>query len=85
MTWTQRGDKALAGEEEYLPGHLFDAVDYDRWITCKGTHITIYNPKASDNYWEHKNTTEVGTSLVPAGFNVRVIDAAVKMTKSSAG
>lgn len=78
----QRGEKALAGNEEYLPSHLFDGVDHDRWITCKGTHITIYDPKKTDNYWEHKSTTEVGKSLVPAGFKVRVIAGAVKMTKS---
>lgn len=70
---TQRGDKALEGEEEYLPSHLFEGVDHNRWITCRGTHITIYDPKAPDNtlsYWEHKNTTEVGKSRVPAGFKV---------------
>lgn len=78
----------MEGNEEYLPSHLFEGVDHDRWITCRGTHITVYDPKAADNttsYWEHKNTTEVGKSRVPAGFKVRVIDGRVKMTKSAAG
>lgn len=82
----QRGDKALRGEEEYLSLHTFDVVDHDRWITGRGTLITVYDPNAADNskpYWEHENTTEEGKNLVPKGFKVRVIDGSVKMTKSA--
>jgi hypothetical protein len=84
----QCGDVALDGKEEYIPSHLFDAADYDRWMTGKGTLIRVYDPKAAKNtpaYWEHENTTEVAKSRVPAGFKVEVIDGQVKMTKSASG
>lgn len=84
----QLGDAALEGKEEYLPSHLFDPVDHDRWITGKGTLIMVFDPKAAENtspFWEHEKTTEEGKSRVPKGFKVKVIDGSVKMTKSAAG
>ncbi len=81
----QCGDVALEGKEEYIPSHLFDAADYDRWITCRGTLIRVYDPKAAKNtpaYWEHQNTSEVAKSRVPAGFKVEVIVENVPHLKS---
>ena len=81
------GDIALKGEEEeYLSIHIFDAVDYDRWITGRGTLITVYDPNAAKKtkpYWEYENTTENASSFVPRQFKVRVIEGWVKMTKSA--
>ena len=79
----QTGAQALAGKEEYINVKLFEAVDHDRKITGRGMNIIIFDPKADMStppYWEHDNTSENATSLVPAGYEVRVIGATVKFS-----
>jgi hypothetical protein len=42
----------------------------------------IFDPAAPEPpYWEHTDTTKDGTSRVPKGFKVKVVDGTVKMTK----
>ena len=67
----------------YYSAYVFDAVDFDRNIKCRGTLITIYDPnaaKGSDPYWKYKNTTINETHLVPRGFKAEVLDAWVGWT-----
>ena len=81
------GEKALAGIEEYLPSHLFGAVEFDRSITGRGKLIMIFDPKEEDNtppLWKHTSPTGYGTHTIPAGFKIKINDAVVKMTKSEA-
>ncbi len=82
MSLPQLGDIALDEKEEYIPSHIFDAVDFERSITGRGTLIMVYNPSApTPSYWEHTSTAEDATGRVPAGYEVKVIDGWVKMTK----
>jgi len=79
------GDIALEGKrQEYMRGHIFDAVDYDRKVTCRGSLITIFDPKApkdSEPYWKYKNTATDVEHLVPAGLEVEVLDGWAMLTK----
>jgi hypothetical protein len=71
-------------QQEYIRGYIFDADDHDRTITCRGTLIMIYYPKAAKEatpYWEYEDPTQDATHDVPAGCAVKVIDAWVKLTK----
>ena len=80
----QLGEDALDGKEEYIPSHIFEAANHDRWISGRGTLILIFDPRATDNtppYWKHNSTTQDSRSQVPAGYEVKVIDGRVKMTK----
>jgi len=76
------GEKALEGEEEYIPSHIFDSTNDERSITGRGTLIMVYNPSAPNPpYWKYTDPTADDTSRVPAGYEVKVIDGRVKMTK----
>ncbi|KAF8850248.1 hypothetical protein BDZ45DRAFT_204755 [Acephala macrosclerotiorum] len=79
------GDVAIEEEQqEYYRGHIFDAADHDRTITCRGTLIIIYDPNAAKGttpYWKYKVPTQDAEHDVPAGYEVKVIDAWVKLTK----
>lgn len=80
----QVGEDALNGQEEYILGHIFDAEKDDRRISGRGTLIMVFDPSAAANvepYWTHRNIKEDGESLVPAGFEVKVMDGRVNMTK----
>jgi hypothetical protein len=73
-------------EQTYSLGHVFEAVDYDRYIKCRGTLITVYDPEApkgSEPYWRYKNSAVNETHLVPAGHEVEVLDAWVGWTTSA--
>lgn len=69
--------------KEYILGRIIDATNYERTITCKGTLIMVYDPKARDNpqNWEHEDTTHVVTRPVPAGFEIKVVNGWVTLTK----
>ncbi|KAF9250320.1 hypothetical protein DTO006G1_6774 [Penicillium roqueforti] len=78
---TNVGDAALRGEEEYIRGHIFDGVDYERHIIGKGTLIMIIPPSASEE--EPKTHRNVETEIkipVPPRHEVKVLDALVMMT-----
>jgi surface antigen len=82
----QRGQVALNGQEEYLPSHLFNAADEDRWMIVKGTLITVFDPKASDGskvVWEWKDEKNYGIVQVTKGFRVSVLNGYVKMSTSA--
>lgn len=72
------------GDMEYIRGRIFDAVDHDRTITCRGTLIRISNPNAAKGtapYWIQEETTQDAEYTVPAGYEVEVIDGWVKLSK----
>lgn len=65
-------------DQTYYSANIFDAVDYSRYITCKGTSITVYHPDNLDKpYWKHQDPEHNKTHLVPAGYRVEVLDALV--------
>lgn len=69
---------------EYIRGRIFDAVDYERTITCRGTLIMVYKPnpaKDDPENWEHEDPKRVVTRLVPPGFEIKVVDGWVSLTK----
>lgn len=71
-------------KEEYLPSHIFDAVNYERRISGKASLIVVFDPSATKDtppYWVDKNTTKVDGSRVPPGHEAKVIDSRVKLTK----
>jgi len=79
------GAKALAGKPEFINGKIFEPVDYDRKITGKGKSIMCYDPEAdetSEPYWEYENIS-ITDEPVPAGYEVRVISATVKFTRTT--
>jgi hypothetical protein len=78
------GDIALGGGTEYIRGHIFDAVDYERKLICKGSLITVFDPKApkdSAPYWKYKNIAKEAEHSVPPGFEVEVLNGWVVLTK----
>jgi hypothetical protein len=79
------GETALRGVDEYLSAHIFDAVDYDRKITGGGTLIMIFDPKRAKDTPPHRtfDNVTVDGELVPAKFEVKVIDATVKFARSA--
>jgi len=79
-SYTQIGNKALKGEAEFISGIIFDAVDFPRTITCKGTLIQVYDPRVDGNYWEYENEAKEDSHDVPAGYKVRVVSATIKFT-----
>ncbi|KAF2788650.1 hypothetical protein K505DRAFT_285773 [Melanomma pulvis-pyrius CBS 109.77] len=75
------GAKALKGEEEYIEGKLFEAVNYARTITVKGTLIQIYDPTkdmSSPAYWEYEDEANYDSHDVPAGYKVCVTAAFIQ-------
>jgi hypothetical protein len=83
--YIQIGAKALAGESEYININIFEAVDYDRKISGKGKSIMCYDPEAdatSAPLWEYENTS-ITDEPVPAGYEVRVIGATAKFTRTT--
>ena len=76
----QNGDKALAGEEEYLEIFLFPAKDYDRRISARGESIIVWDPSNKNDpaHWERDSITENEEADVPANCVVRVIQAWIK-------
>jgi len=69
---------------EYIRGRIFDAVDHERTITCRGTLIRISNPNAAKGtapYWIREKITEDVDYTVPAGHEVEVIDGWIKLSK----
>jgi hypothetical protein len=59
-------------------------VKYERELIGKGTLIIIYNPEASRDekpYWEYEDRTTETKYPVLAGFEVKVVDGWVKLTK----
>jgi hypothetical protein len=78
------GDIALQGKREYIRGHIFDAVDYERTILCRGSLITVFDPKApkdSEPRWKYTDTAKDAEHSVPPGFEVEVLDGWVRLTK----
>jgi hypothetical protein len=62
-------------------------VDYDRKISGRGTLIIVYDPSAAENtppYQKRKDATKYTEIPVPAGYEVKVIDARIKMTRLAA-
>jgi hypothetical protein len=70
---------------EYIPSHIFEAAKEDRKISGRGSFILIFHPLAAENsqpYWRQRDPTkEVDNQLVPAGYEVKVIDGRIKMTR----
>lgn len=84
---TQRGVKALSGEEhEHFKLWLFGADQNERKISCRGESIIVYDPskEEEDAYWEGENITINTEAVVPAGHVVRVINAWVVFIKPQA-
>lgn len=77
----QVGQDALAGKEEYIRGHIFEAEHEDRFITGRGTLIMVIDPNDDDNTKTYQDIDEETTFPVPAGRRVKVLDVLVKMTK----
>jgi len=79
------GEIALEGKrQEYIRGHIFDAVDYERTLTFKGSLIKIFDPKApkdSAPYRKYKDIAINAKDSVPPGFEVEVLDGSVMLTK----
>lgn len=72
--------------QKYYSGHLLEAVNYDRYIKCRGTLILVYDPtapKGSEPYWKYKDTAINQIHLVPAGYVVEALDAWVEWTTSA--
>lgn len=79
------GDIALERKQkECIRGYIFDVVDYERKITCRGSLITVFDPKAlkdTEPYWKYKNIAKDAEYRVPPGFEVEVLDGWVMLTK----
>lgn len=78
--------QSLEPEQKYYSIKFFDSAGYDRYIKCRGTLISVYDPSAtqgSEPYWKYKNTVVNATHLVPAGYEVEVLDAWVVWTTSA--
>lgn len=75
------GTDAIEGETYNIRGViLFRPTLYDREVTGKGDSIMVYDPNAdmdSPPYWENDDPSKEEASLVPAGFEIRVIGAVV--------
>ena len=66
----QHGDRALAGQEGYLPSPNFLAFDYEKRITYRVTRITIWHDKAKHILRERRGPYKV-KSRVPEGYMVK--------------
>lgn len=75
---TEAGTKALGGESETISTtFIFKPVNHARQITCKGELIQIYK-EGAPTYWEYEDKENEGTKDVPAGYEVRVIEATIR-------
>ncbi|KAJ5544628.1 hypothetical protein N7535_006979 [Penicillium sp. DV-2018c] len=75
------GRDALSGKEEYILGHIFEAVDEERWLQGRGTLIMIIHPSDANKTKSYDNVMQDDKFFVPPGHKVKVIDAHVRMTK----
>ncbi|PSN60498.1 hypothetical protein BS50DRAFT_200180 [Corynespora cassiicola Philippines] len=74
---TTTGAKALNGEPETIPTTMiFEAAKNARKITAKGKLIQIYK-EGAPTYWEYENKETESTKDVPAGYEVRVVNATI--------
>ena len=80
----KRGLKVWVGEEDYMPSDLIKLIDRDMWITCRGTDIIVYELQTKKVFFEWMTIHEVGTSRVPAGHEIRLIDTVYKLNKTPA-
>ncbi|EDN05676.1 predicted protein [Histoplasma mississippiense (nom. inval.)] len=78
---TKVGQTALQGKEEYIRGHIFDSVDYERTITGRGTLIMVIDPSDAKNTKAYRDIEQDTPFTVPANHEVKVIDGLVKVTK----
>jgi hypothetical protein len=60
-------------QEDYIHGHIFDAVKYKRTITWQGALMRISDPKGIEQSLKRNDITQNETWDVPAGFEVEVI------------
>lgn len=74
------GSVALNGDYEYIRGHIFDAVEYDRYIIGRGTWIMIIPPPEEGETKLHRDVETETKIHVPPKHEVKVVDALVKMT-----
>lgn len=79
---SQVGDATLNGEDEYIRGLIFDAVDHDRLIIGRGTLIMIIPPTDKMETKSYRKLETVEYIPVPPGHEVKVVDALVRMTIS---
>lgn len=75
------GSDALSGKEEYILGHIFEAVDEERWLEGRGTLIMIIHPSDANQTKPYDNVMQNDKFLVPPGHKVKVINSHVRMTK----
>lgn len=76
----KRGEKALRGEQEYLPNYYFEEAEETRWLTGRGEEIMIYDPaNVADTT---KRYTTVDALEIPKGYVVEVIRAWVKIERT---
>lgn len=78
--------KPEKGEQEYIRGRIFHAVEYERKITFRGALMRITNPnapKGTKPLLELDDVTQNAEYHVPAGYKVEVIDGWVELTKSA--
>ena len=81
MCVIQKGDAALAGDEEKISTHRFPPHDTnERTIWFKGLYLSIYNEQTEDYKTHIDNdilTTKYEDYTVPAGYTVYVRGATV--------
>jgi len=63
---------------EHIDIDVLPAAERDRTITCKGELIRIY--KDTKVLWTYKNEEEIDSHLVPAGYEIEVVNASVGLT-----
>lgn len=72
--------------QEYVRGRIFDAANSERKITFRGTLLRITSPNTteeSEPLLDVRDVIENAVYPVPAGFQVKVLDGWVKLTKSA--
>ena len=76
----QKGDKARSGTDEYFKIWIFGAEDHERTICGRGESIMVYDPSTenAEPYWVRENIEIEESTVVPAGYVVRVIKATVR-------
>lgn len=60
-------------------------MEYNRKIEGRGKLIQIYDPTkdmSSPAYWEYENEDVSDDSIVPAGYEVRVVGAWIKFVST---
>jgi len=64
---------------EYIRGHIFDSVEYERHIVGKGTLIMIIPPANEGEPKKYRDIKDETAIPVPARHEIKVIDGLVKM------